>query len=240
MPSRETEADLSRHLRWMTSDALRSWVALGAGFLVAIAALVVFVLTGGGEAVIRGSWGLGSTIGLVLYYLVYLGLTWWIFIRRSPQELRELLRFSNGRRDRPVERLSGADPTTFVLTAVAFALVVVAWTIVDPDTKPTAASLALAGFMVVLSWVVMQVSATLMLARLDVERETLEFPDQSEPGWRDYSYVATLILTGSSTGDVRVRTTEGRRAVSTLSISATVFNTVVIALLVAGFLTLRP
>lgn len=96
----------------------------------------------------------------------------------------------------------------------------------------------LAGVMVVLAWAVMQVSATVLLLRIDVAEKCLEFPDDGPHGLHDYGYVATQVLTTFATSDVLVTTTAGRRAVTTLSIAAMVFNTVVVALLVSAFLGL--
>ena len=80
--------------------------------------------------------------------------------------------------------------------------------------------------------------ATILLLRLDVDRPTFDFPGEGLHGWHDYAYVATQVLTTFATSDVEVRTTPGRRAISVLSIASMVFNTVVIALLVSGFIAL--
>lgn len=222
----------------LASDALRSWVALLIATVVGTLVLLALAVLGDPEEVLAAGLGLRTTIFLIGYYLAYLGLTWVVFIRRDPTTLRQLIRASNARRHASVERLSGADPITFVLTAVGFALVTVSWMLIDPATKASPPALALAGAMVALAWIVMQVSGTILLLRLDVERTTLQFPDERMHGWTDYSYVATQLLATSSTADVQVCSTVGRRAATTLTVAALVFNTIVVALLVAGFLGL--
>ena len=130
------------------------------------------------------------------------------------------------------------DATSWVLGSVGSALVVVAYTLIEPATRTAPLALGLAGLMVLLAWATMQISATLVLLREDVAQPFLAFPDDGPKGLHDYGYVATQVLSTFATSDVGVTTTAGRRAVTTLAIAALVFNTVVVALLVSAFLGL--
>lgn len=51
--------------------------------------------------------------------------------------------------------------------------------------------LVLTGLMVLLAWAVMQISAAVLLLRLDAESPALTFPDEGPHGLPDYTYVAT-------------------------------------------------
>lgn len=220
----------------LASDSLRSWIA------VAVAAVPQVVITVWSNVVGSGdeySSVIGFTLTLAVFYLAYLALSWWVFWRRSPEELRHIVRASNpSARMARFHRLTAMDSTSWVLAAVLTALVVVAYTLLEPATRRAPVPLLLAGVMVVLAWAVMQVSATTMLMRLDAHEHTLDFPDPGPHGLGDYTYVATQVLSTFATSDVPVLTTSGRRTITTLSIAALVFNTVVVALLVSAFLGL--
>lgn len=221
----------------LASDSLRGWISVGAA-MITLAALRVGTAVGDGTPT-QASSVRGFTLTLVVFYLVHLLLTWWAFGRLDPTELRAAIMASTpqGRRAR-LHRVTAMESTSWVLAAVGTALVVVAYTLLEPATRQDWLALALAGVMVVLAWAVMQISATVLLLRVDVSEASLRFPDAGPQGLPDYRYVATQVLTTSATADVAITTTIGRRAVTTLSIAALVFNTVVVALLVSAFLGL--
>lgn len=221
----------------LASDGRRGWIA-------AVVALVPQIALAIWANAAESDWGeevhvWGFTLTLVIFYFCYLALTWWTFGRLDPASLRTTIAASNatGRRAH-FERLTFTDATSWVLGGVGTALVVVAITLLDPSTRKSPLALGMAGLMVVLAWAVMQVSATLLLLRIDVAEPTLRFPDDGPHGLPDYAYAATQVLTTFATSDVAVTSTAGRRAVTTLSIASLVFNTVVVALLVSAFLGL--
>lgn len=177
-------------------------------------------------------------LGVASFYVAYLAMTWWTFARLDTVDLRTVVRRTNSRRRTLTARLSGFDLTSWVLASVATALVLVAMTLAEPITRRSPLALALAGLIVVLAWAAMQISAALLLLRIDTEQPTLTFPDPGPHSLSDHVYLATQLLTTFASSDVQIVSTAGRRAVTVLSISALVFNTVVVALLVSGFLSL--
>lgn len=220
----------------LASDALRGWVAVAVAALPQVA-LTIWASTSGMESDAVSV--IGFTLVLATFHLTYLVLTWWVFGRLGPTELRHVIRVSNPRgRLATLHRLTAMDATSWVLAAVATALGVVALTLLEPATRKAPVPLLLAGVMVLLAWAVMQISATILLLRIDVTEPSLRFPDDGPIGLHDYRYVATQVLTTSATSDVSITSTAGRRAVTTLSVASMVFNTVVVALLVAAFLGL--
>ena len=117
----------------LASDALRGWVAI-AGAALPQVGLTIWANVGGmeGEAVSV----IGVILVLVVFYLTYLLLTWWAFGRLGPTDLRHAIEASNPRgRLARLHRLTAMDSTSWVLAAVGTALVVVAYTLLEPATR---------------------------------------------------------------------------------------------------------
>lgn len=88
---------------------------------------------------------------------------------------------------------------------------------------------------VVLSWVVVVVSYAVFYARRDFEERGLDFPgDDAAHGWSDYLYFSLAVAATFGTTDVEVVSARMRRTVLTHTAITFVFNTVIIALLVAA------
>ncbi|NLE18422.1 MAG: DUF1345 domain-containing protein [Propioniciclava sp.] len=221
---------------WLAPDGRRGWVSVVVALIPQLAVTLWANMTAGADA--ERAQVLGFTLMLVFFYAAYLGLTWWVFGRLDPHRLRDTIRASNSAHVRRFDRLSGMDATSWVLGSVGTSLVVVAYTLLEAETRKDPLALVLTGLMVLLAWAVMQISAAVLLLRLDAESPALTFPDEGPHGLPDYTYVATQVLTTFATSDVTVTSTAGRRAITTLAIAAMVFNTFVLALLVAAFLGL--
>lgn len=221
----------------LASDALRGWVSVGASLVPQLVFMAWAGRSPNRES--EAAWVVAFTATMIVFYLIYLVLTWWAFARLGPEELRRVIAASTstGKRAR-IHELTAMDVSSWVLAAVGTALVVVAYTLAEPTTRKAPLALILAGVMVVLAWAVMHISATVLLLRLDVREPTVQFPDEGPHGIHDYGYVATQLLATFATSDVTVISSAGRRAVSRLSIAAMVFNTIVVALLVSAFLGL--
>lgn len=117
----------------LASDALRGWVAV-AGAALPQVALAIWANTSGmeGEAVSV----MGFTLVLVVFYLTYLVLTWWVFGRLGPTDLDHAIGASNTKgRVARLHALTAMDSTSWVLAAVGTALVVVAYTLLEPATR---------------------------------------------------------------------------------------------------------
>ena len=232
----EPEPEPQPKVPWLAPDARRGWVSV-AGALIPQLAVTLWANSTTGPGAARAQ-VLGFILTLAFFFAAYLGLTWWVFGRLDPHRLRAAIRASNSAHVRRFDRLSGMDATSWVLGGVGVSLVVVAYTLLETETRKDPLALTLTGLMVLLSWAVMQISAAVLLLRLDAESPALAFPDEGPHGLPDYTYVATQVLTTFATSDVTVTSTAGRRAITTLAIAAMVFNTFVVALLVSAFLGL--
>lgn len=178
------------------------------------------------------------TLVWLLFFASYIAMTWWAFRGLDAHDLQQAIRTSNAQRNVRLERLGGIDLMSWVLTAVAAALIIVVFTLVDPGTRHSLHAMLLALALVVLAWLLMMVASTILLLRLDADRTAFAFPDDGPHGMDDYRYLATQVLTTFASSDVQVLSTAARKAITNLAIAAMVFNTVVVAILVSAFLTL--
>lgn len=85
-----------------------------------------------------------------------------------------------------------------------------------------------------ISWFVVVVSYAVHYARKDAEHPGLRFPDEGPHRFTDYFYVSLAVARTFGTTDVAVTTTRMRRTVSGYSALTFLFNTIIIALLVAA------
>lgn len=111
-------------------------------------------------------------------------------------------------------------------------------TLLDPVLRGQPSMMLVAAIGVLLSWVVLLTSATLSLLRLDAATKTLQFQDPGPHTLADYVYAGVQVMTSFGTSDVGVLTTEGRRTITGLSVAAHVFNTIIVAILVSGMISL--
>ena len=177
--------------------------------------------------------------GMQLVYLVaYLALTWATFTRLSRSGLLDEVRRATSPRAQIWEKRMGATPGSWAFAAVMSALFMVVAVLIDPVLRGQPSMLAVAGFGVVAGWLVLLTTATLALLRLETVEQTLRFPDDGPHGLADYTYVGVQVMTTFATSDVSVLTSAGRRTITWLSIAATVFNTIIVAILVSGLLSL--
>lgn len=221
----------------LASDATRAFLASIGAFTVMIAVLVI------APELLVTSRRLSGWVAYMIAFGVcmfgaYVALTLVAFSRLDPATLTAVIRKSESRRNPRLERWLAADQMSWILTAAGFALVLVALTVLDNSLRSNAWALAGAALLVVLSWLLMAVAASVHLMRLDVDGEALRFPDETPRTFSDYFYVATIVFATFATSDVSATSTKMRRSLTAMSISALAFNTVVVALLVSGVLTL--
>ncbi|RMB62065.1 DUF1345 domain-containing protein [Tessaracoccus antarcticus] len=221
----------------LSSDTTRALMAIVAAFVLTgvIVALVPELLQ-----------GLRSVAGVVKFMIVftvvlftwYVALTLTAFARLGPDELTATIRDSEARRNPRLERWLAVDQLSWMLTGAGFALILVAVTVMHGSLRQDPWALAGAALLVVLSWTLMSVSGSVHLLRLDLHRDALGFPDEAPRTFMDYFYVSTTIFTTFAVSDVAATSPRSRRALTAMSISAMTFNTVVVALLVSGIITL--
>lgn len=221
----------------LASDATRAVLASVAAFM---GVALVIAIEPGVAGNVRGlqGWVTFMVIFSVCMFGVYVLLTLAAFSRLGAAELATTIRRSEARRNPRLERWLAADQMSWILTAAGFALLLVGVTVLDDSLRANPWSLASAALLVVLSWVLMTVASSVHLMRLDRNGDALTFPDDSPRTFSDYFYVATIVFSTFATSDVSATSTKMRRSLTAMSISALAFNTVVVALLVSGVLTL--
>lgn len=132
----------------------------------------------------------------------------------------------------PPRLLSRLDVTVSGL-ALAVVLMLAFGSGVDDRTSIVAGGLV----MVVVSWVNVAACNALIYARLDLSEGGLGFPGRDRPSWSRYLYLAFTVQAAFTTPDVELRTDRLRRAVLAQTLLAFVFNTVILAVVVAMLLT---
>ena len=173
-----------QHLR-LSSDVTRA--TMSSVLPIVLMALVISVEPAARE-------GLTTLPGQVMFMLVfvivtfglYVSLTLVAFARLAPKELEATIRASEARRNPRLERLLAMDQMSWILTAVGFALVLIGLTVTDETLRRDPRALACGALLVVLSWLLMAVAASVHLMRLDVDRCALRFPDESPRVFSDY------------------------------------------------------
>ncbi|SIS18793.1 Uncharacterized membrane protein [Williamsia sterculiae] len=92
--------------------------------------------------------------------------------------------------------------------------------------------------LLVVSWstVVCSYSVTFMADNIVDRGASLDFPDDSNPGWSDYIYFAFAVMTTFGATDVTVTSKAMRRTVTVAATIAFVFNTVIVAAAVSALM----
>ncbi|MDO5502087.1 MAG: DUF1345 domain-containing protein [Actinomycetia bacterium] len=119
----------------------------------------------------------------------------------------------------------------------ALALAVVAMLAFTAGTGDRPALVSAGLIMVAVSWVNVALSSAIIYPRLDLSEGGLDFPGGGRPTWSRYLYFAFTIQSAFATPDVEVRTDRMRSAVLTQTLLAFVFNTVILAVIVAMLLS---
>lgn len=171
------------------------------------------------------------------FAIVYIVLTVVAFRGAGPDELAVLTR--RKRHTGTVRRMlsAGDGPST----AVTLAFVALAGAALLPrldqftgESNQTALGIALI-ITVVTAWIIVVLSYAVFYARRNIEEPGLDFPgNQSTHGWIDYVYFSVSVTTTLGTTDVMVTTARMRRTVLAHSVLTFIFNTVIIALLIAA------
>ncbi len=221
----------------IASDVTRALLASAAAIVVLTVVIVALPGMLPGVRTVSGFVTFMVTF-VVAMFTTYVALTLAAFSRLKSETLNAVILETEARRNPRLERWLLLDQLSWILTAAGFALILVALTVMDDSLRRDPWALLGAALLVILSWAVMTVAASVHFMRLDVRRDALRFPDEAPRTFSDYFYVAAMVNTTFATSDVAVTSTRSRRAFTVMSISAMTFNTVVIALLVSGVITL--
>lgn len=230
--------------RW-ADDNKRGLVAVGLAIVAGgVARIVTAVNDVSGTVADRLS--METALTLLAAYIVLLGAyaahTWLLFSRMDPAQLESAIRMTTPQTEKARRRQKklGTESGAWLQLAAGLALLAVAILIVTDGLRSNPALIVGSLALVVVAWVLMAVSGTLLLVREDLGStvgHSLVFPDDGPHRWPDYTYLAIQICTTFSSSDVSVTTTRMRRAVTSLAITAFLFNTVIVALLVSVLLS---
>lgn len=176
----------------------------------------------------------------VFYFAVYQLLTWWGFGRADADELVRWARATTPRSasERRLQAWTGSGVRSWAVTAALLALVAVVVVLVVPALREDPLVLASSLLVVVTSWSMVVYAFAVAYLRLDAESGGLDFPGGDRPVWSDYVYLAVQVNATFSSSDVDASTPAARRLVTTHTLLAFVFNTIIVALLVSALVTL--
>ena len=226
----------------LAGDVFRTLLTLG--LLMLAAPLIGF----GYASLARPGAGLDDVSGLlgssllcfVFYFVLYQVLTWWGFGRADPDELVRWARATTPRSlsERRLQVWTGAGVRSWAVTAALLALVAVVVVLVVPALRADPLVLVTSLLVVVTSWSMVVYAFAIAYLRLDADSGGLDFPGGDRPVWSDYVYLAVQVNATFSSSDVDVTTPAARRLVTTHTLLAFVFNTIIVALLVSALVTL--
>lgn len=167
--------------------------------------------------------------------VVFLGLTWAMMARATPERMRLRARLQD--EGKPVILLLTVGAAVFSMTAISLEL----HGLKDLPSGETALHIALAGASILCSWLVTHTMFALHYAHdfygdadpsiVDSERAGgLEFPGCAHPDYWDFLYFSFVVGMTCQTSDVQVVDRGIRRLTLAQGLLAFVFNTLILAL----------
>lgn len=225
------------------NDDWRSWIATLPAVLIALVISVVVVatraLTSPESAAL---YLLGMLLGVwAVFGATYVALTHWLFASLDHGELHEQLRRHRPRKPRGFALLvSTGGHTTWSLTAASVAVVLIVAVLASPYARGEVWVYGLAVGAVASCWLLLTYSMALAYGRINAnprDDSGVTFAGIDQPAFSDY-VAASMML--SATLDSPAVSLWGRDALTTSrthGVTAFVFNSVVIALLVAVLLS---
>jgi uncharacterized membrane protein len=178
--------------------------------------------------------------------LVYLGLTWFMIIRSSPERTRL---WALNQRDTGsscllrlllVVLFIGRTGSLLFVILVSLVGMFLAFSLLPPvrdlETLPGVLVIVLNGFGVIAAWAVLHTAYSLYYARLYYRSEEsfggLEFPGDKEPDLLDFAYFSFSITANLGLSDVTVTEPTIRRVVLGHMILSFAYNTAILAMVV--------
>ncbi|GAA1838507.1 DUF1345 domain-containing protein [Microlunatus capsulatus] len=227
----------------LASDTFRSMLTLGLLLVCSPLIGLLYALTGrsSGTGPDETASVIGSALGCsVFYFAVYQLLTWRVFGRAGHATLSGWARATTPRslQQRRLQVWTGSGVRSWAVTAALLALVAVVAVLVNPALRSSALVLTTSLLVVVTSWSMVVYAFAIAYLRLDADEGGLDFPGGDRPVWSDYLYLAVQVSATFSSSDVDVSTAPARKLVTTHTLLAFVFNTIIVALLVSALVTL--
>jgi uncharacterized membrane protein len=228
------EEPASPILKRTCADGYRARLAAIPAVALPLLAIAFMLFTGP-----PGGWvaavAVAVLVGLNVYSVVYVALTWRVFRSVDADEFARRME-ARTRLRRPLMRrlLPGGDGPSFAVSAalVAFAVVVVmphinAIQLDDWLLVPISMTILFS------SWAVSVTSYALHYAQLDLAEAALDYPGTRERTFSEYAYFSVAVATTLGTTDVTATTPQMRHAVTFNVVVAFAFNSVIVALLVS-------
>ena len=231
----QTEAEatpdpLPRSL-WLLSEYRRTAISSVAAAPLAVGVVALLVARSeplrealAGDSTTSGLFGI--VVAWTVVAIVHTALTWLTYRGLSDEEFRRAVvadpgwqKRHEGGRNRLIRLVFGFGPSSWSVGIATLALVVVV-------------------AMVAASWLNVAVTYAVHYARIDRDRDALQFPGECADGFLDYLFVALGIQTTAGVTGVEVTTREMRRLVLGHSVLAFVFNTAIIGMVISLLLGL--
>ena len=218
----------------LASDTTRTYVGFALTMVAGLA--LPFVLVATYDDISFGrlvtvtylvTWAVGSFVSSVLTVLT--------FRRATGEQLESWLRATTpqSRRQRVWYQLNGGGAASWAITGSIIAVAAVLVLAFSP-TLAREGLLTYVGIAVVIGSLTLTITSyAVRYAREQVETGGLVFTKAPLPTFADYLYLSVQVSTTFSSSDVSVESTTMRRLITTHSLIAFTFNTVIVALLVS-------
>ncbi|HHW83643.1 MAG TPA: DUF1345 domain-containing protein [Actinomycetales bacterium] len=224
--------------RWIAREAPRQGIATGIAVVAALLAVLVPQLMGDGR--------IGDTVaGLLPFYaafaavlaIAYGALNHWAFRDVRGADLRALAVASSPKtaKERRTLIALGVNESFLGLSAGIFSLVMVGTLLTLEDAGSWGVVLVLAA--VVASWAIIVEAFATRYLRLWATHEALSFTGEEEAEFFDFVHLSVQVSTGYGWTDATARAAAARRTLTLHTLTAYVFNTLIVALLVAAALS---
>lgn len=234
-------APVPRRSPRLRHEAVRYWVSVAVSVVVVGFGTLVVVSAG---ATVPA----GATAVAIVYFsawgtfaLTYAVLTWAVLRRADATTLSSWLHESGGqeRRRRLSQLVLGSGGTSAAISLVVIALGAVVVVAVLPVLRQDPVVVVLAVMVVVASWLLLVVVLAVRYASDGRRQASLRFVETDDNAlvFSDFCYLAVQVVATFSTSDVVVTSAAMRREITTHSVVAFAFNTVVVALLVSLLIT---
>jgi uncharacterized membrane protein len=226
----------------LASDIARGYLALVPTTVLVFAVGFVIGATG-----LVGAAELASSVieFYLLFWVVYavssIMITLRVFGRATPHELRDWLAATAPPANRVLHVLwaaTGGGAVSWAVTGAFFSALGIVLLAASDGGLASVFTIVVSVASIAASWAVTAVAYAVRLAREDAVNGGARFPGEHPPVFADWIYLAVQLNTTFSTSDVEITTPGLRRVVTTGSVLAFTFNTVIVALLVSVLITL--
>ncbi|WP_194836942.1 DUF1345 domain-containing protein [Nocardia sp. XZ_19_369] len=174
-----------------------------------------------------------------IFSVSYIGLTVATFGGIDPVALGRRLSHgteSTGMNRSPL-RIVGGFPRLIVVEGNYVSMLTVLATFGYKHSQESLLVLIVFALTIISSWALVATGYAVAYARCNTESRSFSFPEENEPVFSDYFYLAVQVSTTFASSDVTPITNRARRMVTRHSILAFAFNAVIVTLLVSELIS---